>query len=340
MSGSVQPLVSVLTPVYNGGKYLAECIESIIGQTFENWEYLIVNNCSTDGTREIAEEYASRDSRIRVHNNEAFVKAIPNHNIAFRLISPNCKYVKVVHADDWLYPECIARMVSLAEAHPTVGVVGSYSLEGDHVLWDGLPYFSTVVPGREICRWYLKGGPYIFGSPTSVLYRADLVRKREPFYRERYPLWADLDACLDLLKESDFGFVHQVLSFTRRHDEAASSVARRLNTYIFGQLELLKRYGPVYLEPGEYRQRLQAHLCQYHRFLGQGVFKRPRDKEFWRYHTAGLRELGVPITRVGLARAAIGAALEIVARPFAAARKVLAGSDGSSLRGLRNPATR
>jgi len=340
VSGSAQPLVSVLTPVYNGEKYLVECIESVLGQTFENWEYLIVNNCSTDSTREIAEKYASRDPRIRVHNNEVFVKAIPNHNIAFRLISPDCKYVKVVHADDWLYPECIARMVALAEAHPSVGVVGSYSLEGDHVVWDGLPYSSAVVSGRDICRWYLRGGPYIFGSPTSVLYRADLVRSRDPFYREQYPLWADLDACLDLLRESDFGFIHQVLSYTRRHDEAASSVARRLNTYIFGQLEILKRYGPVYLEPSEYQERLRIHLREYHRFLGQGLFKRPGDREFWRYHTAGLRELGVPITRAALVRATIGAALEVVGYPLRAVRKVLAGSKGTSLRGLQNPMTR
>ncbi|HWG97207.1 MAG TPA: glycosyltransferase, partial [Nitrospira sp.] len=56
------PLVSIVTPVYNGEKYLAECIESILAQTFPRWDYTIVNNCSTDRSLEIAECYAQKDS--------------------------------------------------------------------------------------------------------------------------------------------------------------------------------------------------------------------------------------------------------------------------------------
>lgn len=60
MNPELQPLVSILTPVYNGEEYLAECIESVLGQTYQNWEYCIVNNCSTDRTLEIANGYAKR----------------------------------------------------------------------------------------------------------------------------------------------------------------------------------------------------------------------------------------------------------------------------------------
>ena len=111
MNPQVQPLVSVLTPVYNGERYLVECIESVLAQTYQNWEYIIVNNCSTDRTLEIAEKFAAQDKRIRIHNNETFVGCDANGNIAFRQISLDSKYCKVVHADDWLYPECIMRMV-------------------------------------------------------------------------------------------------------------------------------------------------------------------------------------------------------------------------------------
>ena len=61
-----QPLVSVVTPVYNEEKNLAECIESVLAQTYPNWEYVIVNNCSTDRSLQIAESYAAQDKRIRV----------------------------------------------------------------------------------------------------------------------------------------------------------------------------------------------------------------------------------------------------------------------------------
>jgi glycosyltransferase involved in cell wall biosynthesis len=81
-----EPLVSVVTPVYNGETYLAECIESVLAQTYSNWDYLILNNCSTDGTLGIAEEYARRDKRIRIQSNETLLPIIANHNKAFNLI--------------------------------------------------------------------------------------------------------------------------------------------------------------------------------------------------------------------------------------------------------------
>jgi glycosyltransferase involved in cell wall biosynthesis len=120
-----QPLVSIVTPVYNGEKYLAECIESVLRQTYENWEYLIADNCSTDRSLEIARQYAARDSRLHVFENSEFVPAIENWNRALRHISQKSKYSKEIHADDMLLPECIERMVATAEAHPTAGVVSS-----------------------------------------------------------------------------------------------------------------------------------------------------------------------------------------------------------------------
>src|SRR6476660_9156223 len=128
MRPDTQPLVSVLTPVYNGEQYLAECIDSVLAQTYQNWEYCIVNNCSTDRTLDIAQKYADKDKRIRIHNNTTFVGCDANGNIAFRQISPNSKYCKVVHADDWLFSDCIMQMVELAEANPNVAIVGAYAL--------------------------------------------------------------------------------------------------------------------------------------------------------------------------------------------------------------------
>src|SRR6266849_11139731 len=168
-----EPLVSIVTPVYNGADHLAECVESILAQSYQDWECTIVNNCSTDASAEIARSYAAKDSRIRVHDNEKFLRVIANHNVALRQISPSSKYCKIVFADDWIFPECLERMVAIAEEHPTVGIVGAYRLDGLHVNCDGLPYPSPITPGRELCRATLLGGPGVFGSPTSVLIRAE-----------------------------------------------------------------------------------------------------------------------------------------------------------------------
>src|SRR6185436_5071933 len=100
MPAQNQPLVSVVTPVYNTEKYLAECIESVLAQTYSHWEYIIVNNYSTDRTLEIAQSYADKDHRIRVQTNTQFVDIMTNHNIGVRLISPESKYCKLVCADD------------------------------------------------------------------------------------------------------------------------------------------------------------------------------------------------------------------------------------------------
>src|SRR5690349_14046949 len=116
------PLLSVVTPADNGELFLRECIESVLAQTYSNWEYIILNNCSTDATLAIVKEYAAHDQRISVQSNDVLLDVISNHNKAFRLISSTRSYCKVVSADDWLYPECIARMVDLAETHRTVGI--------------------------------------------------------------------------------------------------------------------------------------------------------------------------------------------------------------------------
>src|SRR5690349_22545072 len=211
MQGNDTPLVSVLVPVYNCETYLEECLGSVLRQTYQNWECVVVNNRSTDRTLAIAEEFAARDSRIRVHTNAEFVRVIRNHNNAFEQMSPRAKYCKLVQADDWIYPECIEKMVDLAEANPNVGLVGAYGFWGEtRLVGQGLSYRVNVVTGREIGRRWLLHGQYILGAPTATMIRADIVRKKTPFWDEG-SIHADTESYISFLKECDFGFIHQVL---------------------------------------------------------------------------------------------------------------------------------
>ena len=247
------PLVSIVTPAYNEKKYLSECVESVLAQTHTNWNYTIVNNCSTDRTLEIAQEYAAKDSRIRVITNDALIPATANFNLALRQISPESKYCKMVLADDWMFPECLERMIAVMEQHPTVGIVGAYGMQERCVLWTGLLYPSDFVSGRDICRQRLLGGPYVFGSQSSVLFRSHLVSSHDPFYNESN-MHADSETCFELLKDCDFGFVHQVLTFSRdNRPEARLTTSRELNTAAAGILHELITYGPFYLTPEEYK---------------------------------------------------------------------------------------
>jgi glycosyltransferase involved in cell wall biosynthesis len=322
LSTHEEPLVGVVTPVYNGADFLAECIESVLNQTFRNFEYIIVNNCSTDGSLDIALKYAKQDSRVRVHSNSTFVGVIENHNIAFGLISPGAKYCKVVSADDFIFPECLAQMVTLAEANPSVGLVGSYQLSGADIKWQGFKYPAAVLPGLDLCRRVFLGRQpeFGFGTPTSMLYRADLVRNSSAFYPNPSP-HADTSACFDNLRRSDFGFVYQVLSYERTHTETQSSASAQLNRYASAYLNDLIQYGPAYLSKEELERRLREELDDYHRFLSVNIH-RFRDKKFWGYHKNRLEELGYPIRPSILLRAAVASAFREIRNPEQAMRKL------------------
>ena len=320
MSGKRQPLVSVVTPVYNGERHLRECIESVLAQTYSNWHYVIVDNCSTDGTLAIAHEYAQRDSRIRVHRNTQFVKAIANYNNAVRQTATDSEYTKVVAADDWLFPECLDRMVAFAECHPAVGIVGAYQLCGRGVAWDGVSYPTVVVKGRQACRAELLGGPHVFGTPTTLLYRSVLIRSRESFYNESN-IHADTEACVEFLEHWDFGFVHQILTFNRKEDGSLTSFSDRNATYLAGISHLLKKYGPRYLTPTELETRTREHRDEYYQVLGKAVLQR-RDAAFWRYHRERLAELGESISTIRLAVATLACGVSLLLNPESAMRKV------------------
>ena len=128
----------------------------------------------------------------------------------------------MVHADDWLFPNCLTEMVELAEAHPSVGVSLLWAQRCLGSLgWLALSQHCDVREGdmpEGIAR-----GLEVFGSPTSHLIRSDLIRSQNAFYNtnEFHMASMDQEACYDVLQGSDFGFVHQVLTYSRHHDESA-----------------------------------------------------------------------------------------------------------------------
>ena len=266
-----EPLVSFVTPFYNTAEFLAECIESVLRQTYDNWEYILVDNWSDDGSSEIAQSYADRfPAKIRVIRTESFLSQVRNYNFAISRISPASKYCKMVQADDWVFPDCVRRMVEISEAHPSVGIVAAYQLEGGRVALDGLPYPSHEVPGREVCRLYFLNQIYLFGTPTSLLLRSDLVRSRDPFYEERYAPFEDAHVCFKLLETWNFGFVHQVLTFT--HGLTISPYFPQ-ETQVGWLVKSLYRFsamithGPDFLSEAEYKRCLKGAERRYFLYL-------------------------------------------------------------------------
>ena len=153
-----RPLVSVVTPFFNTASYLGECIESVLAQSYTHFEYVLVDNCSNDGSGEIAATYAYRDPRIRLIRCSQFFSQIPNYNRALAAISDGSKYCKIVQADDWIFPECLQLMVRAFEQSESIGLVSSYWLSGNELCGSGFPRQTPMLPGKDCARWFLRTG--------------------------------------------------------------------------------------------------------------------------------------------------------------------------------------
>lgn len=117
---SKRPIVSLGLPVYNGENYLAMAIESVLAQTFADFELIITDNASTDGTQAICEHYAAMDSRIRYHRNQMNLGAAPNFNLAFDL--SRGRYFKWVAHDDLMATEFLEQCITIMEEDSSIAL--------------------------------------------------------------------------------------------------------------------------------------------------------------------------------------------------------------------------
>jgi glycosyltransferase involved in cell wall biosynthesis len=295
-----QPLVSVVTPVHNGAKFLRECIESVLAQSYENWEQVIVDNASTDETLDVARSYADRDPRIRVVAHREFVDVIASFNRAFGEMSPTAEYCKPLAADDYLFPECLERMVALAERDRTIGLVSGQRTRNNRTTdLHGLPEGIDVVPGPEICRATLLGGIWVFGGSSTVLVRAEHVRDRKPFYSAGH-VYADMDSCYEVLRNTSFGFVHDVCTFIRWHEEAITHRNVQAGIHTATILKVFVKNGPVYLTYDEYQRRLAVVLFFYLRDVAR--LRNLRDREYRRVFGETVRWLRTAVAPRELAQ--------------------------------------
>ena len=115
------PKISVLMPIYNTQEeHLREAIESILNQTFSDFELIVIDDCSTDTTGEILKRLAERDERVKVHPNEVNLRLPSSLNKAISLARG--RYIARMDADDIALPERLERQYAFMEAHPNVAL--------------------------------------------------------------------------------------------------------------------------------------------------------------------------------------------------------------------------
>lgn len=309
-----EPLISVVVPFYNTAKYLRECIESVLAQSYGNFELILQDNASDDGSTEIAVSFAGRDARVKYFRLDSLVPQVPNYNLALRRISTDSEFCKIVQADDWIYPECLRSMVEAAQRSPRIGLVSSYRLKETTLLGEGLAHTRTTLPGREVARSHLMTwGLFLFGSPTTVMYRSDVVRQRQPFYAEGR-LHEDTESCYEILRDWDFAFVHQVLSFSRADADSIYGRTGSLDAGILDRLIVFQRYGPEFLSEAEHAARHREIERRYYRQMAWSALAL-RESAYWRYQREGLRTQGLRMEPLKLARGMLRALAELLTCP-------------------------
>jgi glycosyltransferase involved in cell wall biosynthesis len=289
---SQEPLISVVTPFRNTAPYLAQCIDSVLSQTHRNFEYILSDNCSSDGSTAIAEAYARKDSRIRLIRQPQTLAQVGHYNQALSEIGTPSQYCKIVQADDYIFPECLRMMAEAFAQSETIGLVSSYDIKANAVRGSGFPYPTTMLAGHEVARLYLRKGLFVFGSPNTVMYRSCLVRADKSFFAEDL-LHEDTEKCLQILEHWDFGFVHQVLSFMRTENvnHSISAGARDFNPNALDTYINVQRYASRFLDDGEAQSLKREVRRQYYRGLAHEILHF-RSSDFWLYQKQGLQTLG------------------------------------------------
>ena len=181
-------MVSIIVPVYNAQRYLENCVQSILAQTYRDFQLILVNDGSTDESGNLCDGFASRDSRVTViHQKNAGVSAARNTGLAVT----SGEWVCFVDADDTLLPQMLEQTVGTACQHGVDMVIfDPYVCEGDKISVDSLHFFpeSTMVYKKEITPERLR---YMAGTVWRVLYSREVLRRNNLKFDSTLPLSED-----------------------------------------------------------------------------------------------------------------------------------------------------
>lgn len=207
------PAVSVLVPSYNHARFIGKCIDSVLAQTFEDWEMVVVDDGSTDETVEIARSY--KDPRIKVHVNQTNLGTYGNQNRCLDLATGDL--AAVLNSDDYWRPTKLEKQVALLKAHPECPLSYTRGLQtnpkGEEVrveeAWSGLPTAEV----HDLKPWMMADNRVL---ASSLVFRRAFARFESSL---RYS--GDWVVVLKLIQRGPAAFVNEELMVWRIHDENA-----------------------------------------------------------------------------------------------------------------------
>ena len=237
------PLVSIVVPVFNGERYLRECLDSVVNQTYPNVEILVMDDASTDSTPAIVASYGERVKSFRQPANKGQFGNV-NDGIALAL----GKYTAIYHADDVYDPTIIAREVEFLEKNPEVGAVFCYDI---FINAEGREYDRLTIPEefrtrssfdyKTILNGILKYKNRFLPTPGAMV-RTSIYEELGRFRGEEFQIASDMEMWLRIARKYPLGILHEYLFSYRHGHENSSQVYYRVRTEPERQFAILDEH--------------------------------------------------------------------------------------------------
>lgn len=244
------PLVSVIMPVYNAEQYIRESIDSILNQTFKDFEFIIINDGSSDRTKEIIQSY--NDPRIKYFENEKNLGIVYTLNRGIQIATG--KYIARMDADDIAAESRLKKQVSYLDNNPKIGVVGSQLLVfGDNIKTSLFPYSCTPDMAKA---------DLLFNSslahPT-VMIRKSILDKYQIQYEQFYQGLEDYVMWWRVAQHAEIVSINEPLLKYRKHDEQITQqrsmeFIEKFKQFTFERLS-------IFNEGDEYEKNLFYKYC-------------------------------------------------------------------------------
>ena len=219
-SGMAQPMISVVLPVYNGGGYLKQSLESVLNQNFSEFELLIIDDCSTDGS--LAYLQSIQDPRVSLFKNEDNRGLFFNLN--FLISQSQSPLIKLWAQDDIMYPQCLNSFVAFHKQYPGIGfsysgrdMIDEAGVIKENNVVDNTPTIISTALHAKIA--YYTGS--IAGNIANVCINKKALDK-VGLFNEGMKISADFDMWVRLAKEHKTGFIREKLIQLRDHDKQLS----------------------------------------------------------------------------------------------------------------------
>lgn len=269
----MNPDISVVIASYNNENYIAETIQSILNQTYKYFELIIVDDCSTDNSRDVINSFSDPRIRLLTLNENRGPGIARNTGIK----ASKAKYVAIIDSDDIACPERLQKQYEFMEKNLQIGASGS---------WMKVINTETVMQSApEFDRIKLNS---LFNSPLpnpSVIFRKAVLFENNIFYNEQYRQAQDYDLWAKLMWVTELANIPEVLTFYRVHENSITSVhkEKQVQNANIIRLEQLKRYG---MNPSEQESDAHRSLSTHYRTLKDEELKKLMEWAFKLYNMA------------------------------------------------------